>query len=77
MVFQYYYLGASALIWIQQRNSTTINISLEWYRDDQFILASQAKQVLYISDLLNYQNWKVVVNINHRHISNIPTTFLQ
>ena len=34
-------------------NITSINLSSEWFKDDQFILASQAKQVFYIDDLFN------------------------
>ena len=49
-------------------NITSINISSEWYKDDQFILASQVKRVFYVDDLFNGPNWKVVVDVNYRHI---------
>ena len=53
-------------------NITSINISSEWCKYDQFILVSQAKQVFYVDDLSNGPNGKVVVNVNHRHIWDIP-----
>ena len=46
-------------------NIISINISSEWFKDNQFILASQAKQVFYVDDLFNGPNWKVVVDVNH------------
>ena len=52
-------------------NITSINISSEWFTDDQFILASQTKQIFYVDDLFNGQNWKVVVDVNHQYIWNI------
>ncbi|XP_030479230.1 uncharacterized protein LOC115696468 [Cannabis sativa] len=36
--------------------------------DDPYILASQAKQVFYLDDLLRGKNWKIVENVNHRQI---------
>ena len=51
-------------------NITSINISSEWFKDDQFILASQAKQVFYVNDLFNSTNWKVVVDVNHPLLKN-------
>ena len=53
-------------------NITSINISSEWCKDDQFILISQAKQVFYVENLSNGPNWKVIIDVNHRHIWNIP-----
>ena len=49
-------------------NITTINISSECFKNDQFILDLPAKQVFYVDDLFNGLNWKMVVDVNHRHI---------
>ncbi|XP_062079202.1 uncharacterized protein LOC133783534 [Humulus lupulus] len=40
----------------------------EWYKDDPYILANQAKQVFYLDDLLRGNQWKVVEGVNHRQI---------
>ncbi|KAM6560222.1 hypothetical protein CsatA_029461 [Cannabis sativa] len=50
---------------------TSINVSGVWYKDDPYILASQAKQVFYLDDLLRGKNWKIVENVNHRQIWDI------
>ena len=43
----------------------------EWYKDEPFILATQAKQVFCINDLLRGRNWKVVEKVDHRQIWDI------
>lgn len=48
------------------QNITSIAINSEWYKDDPFILADQAKQVFYVDDLLNGPNWKIVNELNYR-----------
>ncbi|KAM6542647.1 hypothetical protein CsatB_007094 [Cannabis sativa] len=50
---------------------SSINVSGVWYKDDPYILASQAKQVFYLDDLLRGKNWKIVENVNHRQIWDI------
>ena len=39
---------------ITENNITSIDINGEAYKDDQFILASQAKQVFYVADNSSY-----------------------
>ncbi|XP_062086482.1 uncharacterized protein LOC133792589 [Humulus lupulus] len=53
---------------IIENNITSINTSGEWYKDDPYILANQAKQVFYLDDLLRGNQWKVVEGVNHRQI---------
>ena len=38
------------------KNITSIFINSEWYKDDPFILASQSKQVFYITEPFNRPN---------------------
>ncbi|XP_060968686.1 uncharacterized protein LOC133036192 [Cannabis sativa] len=56
---------------IIENNIISINVSGEWYKDDPFILATQAKQVFYLDDLLRGRHWKIVENVNHRQIWDI------
>ena len=58
---------------IIENNITSINTSGEWYKDDPYILANQAKQVFYLDDLLRGTQWKVVESVNHRQIWDIET----
>ncbi|KAJ9555865.1 hypothetical protein OSB04_010479 [Centaurea solstitialis] len=57
---------------ITKNNITSININSEWYKDDQFIFATQAKQVFYIEDPSQRRNWRVVEDVNHRKIWDHP-----
>lgn len=57
---------------ITVNNITSINVSGEWYKDEPFILASQAKQVFYIDDLVRGRDWKVVQEVNHRQVWDFP-----
>ncbi|KAK8581187.1 hypothetical protein V6N12_071422 [Hibiscus sabdariffa] len=50
----------------------SVNVSRKWYTCDPFVLATQAKQVFYIDDVKNGDNWKIVQKTNHRHIFNVP-----
>ena len=56
---------------ITENNITSIDITDEAYKDDQFILASQAKQVFYIEDPSCGLNWRVVQHVNHCSIWDI------
>ncbi|KAL5569773.1 hypothetical protein UlMin_026348 [Ulmus minor] len=49
----------------------SIDINGEAYKDDQFILASQAKQVFYVADPSRGPNWCVVQHVKHRSIWDI------
>ena len=42
------------------------------YKNDPFILATQAQQVFYLDDYKNGHNWKVVQKVNHRHMWDVP-----
>ena len=53
---------------VTENNITTINITSESYKDDQFILASQAQPVFYVEDPSRGPNWRVVQHVNHRSI---------
>jgi len=54
-----------------ENNITCINITSESYKDDQFILASQAQQVFYVEDPSCGPTWRVVQHVNHRSIWDI------
>ena len=56
---------------ITENNITSIDINGEAYKDDQFILASQAKHVFYITDPSHGPNWRVVQHVKHRSIWDI------
>nr|GMC68342.1 AC084762_14 putative transposon protein [Ipomoea batatas] len=47
---------------------TSIKVSSFWYKNDPYVLASQAKQVFYINDPKLGLNWRVVQQFQHRHI---------
>ena len=56
---------------VTENNITSINITSESYKDDQFILALQAQQVFYVEDPSRGPNWRVVQHVNHRSIWDI------
>ena len=56
---------------VTENNITSINITSESYKDDQFILVSQAQQVFYVEDPSRGPNWLVVQHVNHRSIWDI------
>ncbi|KAJ9542476.1 hypothetical protein OSB04_028982 [Centaurea solstitialis] len=51
---------------------TTIKMSSEWYANDPYILATQAKQVFYLADTKRDKQWMFVQKISHRNIRDIP-----
>uniref|UniRef100_A0A2N9G009 DUF4216 domain-containing protein n=1 Tax=Fagus sylvatica TaxID=28930 RepID=A0A2N9G009_FAGSY len=51
---------------------TSVNTSRTWYESDPFILACQASQVFYLNDTKLGSSWKVVQNMSHRNIYDIP-----
>ncbi|KAA0068183.1 uncharacterized protein E6C27_scaffold238G001570 [Cucumis melo var. makuwa] len=51
---------------------TSINIRNRWYKDEPFILVSQAAQVFYVDDYKLGQDWKIVQQIQPRHVWDIP-----
>ncbi|XP_048317949.1 uncharacterized protein LOC107425359 [Ziziphus jujuba] len=50
----------------------SINVTSYWYKNDPFVLASQAKQVFYVDDYKMGQHWKVVRKVHHRHLWDFP-----
>ena len=46
----------------------SINHASLWYKDDPFILATQATKVFYLLDTKYGDNWRVVQKFSHRHL---------
>ena len=42
------------------------------YKDEPFVLATQAKQVFYVDDHLNGPQRQIIEQCNHRHVWDIP-----
>jgi len=42
-----------------------------WYKDDPFILATQATKVFYLEDTKHGGSWRVVQKFTHRHLWNV------
>ena len=55
----------------QDYHLTSINVTRTWYIEDPFVLASQARQVMYIDDLKLGKGWKVVEKVQHRGVWDI------
>lgn len=53
---------------VTNNNITSFLASHEWYKDDQYILATQANQVFYLEDPSRNHHWRVVQEVNHRKI---------
>ncbi|KAB1212871.1 hypothetical protein CJ030_MR5G010171 [Morella rubra] len=51
---------------------TSVNISRRWYQEDPFILASQARQVIYIEDTKLRGDWRIVLKIPPRNMYDAP-----
>ncbi|XP_042459537.1 uncharacterized protein LOC122043125 [Zingiber officinale] len=51
---------------------TSIYIGAEWYKNDPFILASQAKSVYYLNDIKNGPMWKLVQDYAPRNLWDYP-----
>ena len=52
--------------------ATSSYTAKEWFTDEPFVLATQAKQVFYIQDLVKGGDWEIVQECNHRGIWDIP-----
>lgn len=46
----------------------SVNHGSCWYKDDPFILATQATKVFYLNDTKYGENWRVVQKFTHRHL---------
>ncbi|KAK1416898.1 hypothetical protein QVD17_26017 [Tagetes erecta] len=74
VIFRCKWFKTSGKRLIKQNNMTFINISDEWYKDDQLILATQAKQVFYLEDpSRTNSNWRVVEEVHHRKLWDHPS----
>lgn len=51
---------------------TSIYTGAEWYKNDPFILASQAKSVYYLNDIKNGPMWKLVQSYTPRNMWDYP-----
>ncbi|XP_051219303.1 uncharacterized protein [Lolium perenne] len=47
---------------------TSVNIENFWYKNDPFILTSQASKVFYVPDTYLKGKWQVVQKFHHRHL---------
>jgi hypothetical protein len=52
----------------------SINFGSRWYKNDPFILATQARKVFYLPDTRLGKNWHVVQTFDHRHLYNVSET---
>ena len=50
------------------KNITSVYVNGEWYKNDAFVLCTQAQQVFYTEDLLNSPSWNVAHLSAHRHV---------
>jgi hypothetical protein len=49
----------------------SINIEGRWYKNDPFILATEASQVFLLEDIKFGHGWQVVQDFGHRHIYDV------
>jgi hypothetical protein len=49
----------------------SINVGSLWYKNDRYILATQARKVFYLPDTRFGKNWQVVDRFEHRHLYNV------
>lgn len=50
---------------------TSVNVSKTWYKDDPFVLSTQARQVFYVNDTKLRGDWKVVQRIDPRNVYDV------
>lgn len=50
----------------------SVNTNNLWYKDDPYVLATQAQQIFYLDDPNLGYGWKVIQKIRHRHVWDIP-----
>ncbi|KAL6286535.1 hypothetical protein ACE6H2_010925 [Prunus campanulata] len=50
----------------------SVNMSITWYDDDPYILATMAKQIVYLDDPKAGSGWKVIQQIDQRNVYAIP-----
>jgi hypothetical protein len=52
----------------------SINTGRYWYKNDPFILTTQATKVFYVPDTAFGGNWRVVQKFQHRHLWSVTET---
>jgi hypothetical protein len=52
----------------------SINVGSLWYKNDCYILATQASKPFYLPDKRDGKNWQVVQTFEHRHLYNVSQT---
>ncbi|KAK9939940.1 hypothetical protein M0R45_016620 [Rubus argutus] len=50
----------------------SFNTNIQWYSEDPYVLAAQAKQIFYLDDPQLGGGWKVIQKIQHRHVWDVP-----
>ena len=63
-------VGSNRKINIDEFKFVSVNVTRTWYNDQPFVLASQAQQVFYVSDIKLGKDWRVVEKIQSRNIYN-------
>ena len=58
----------STQLCVTKNNITSISTRDDWWRNQQYILATQARQVFYLEDPSRSHHWRVVQDVNHRKI---------
>ena len=72
-------IGNKRRIHVNEFGFVSVNVSKSWYKDQPFVLATQAQQVFYVNDLKLGKDWRVVERLQVRHIYDVhfPTEPLQ
>jgi hypothetical protein len=52
----------------------SINVGSLWYKNDCYILATQARKVFFLPDIGFGKNWQVVQTFEHSHLYNVSRT---
>lgn len=68
---EWYNTGTRNKVYTDQ-HITSIDVTGRWYKDDPFVLPSQAKQVFYVSDTCKGNNWRIVERVKHRGVWDVP-----
>lgn len=55
-------------IHIDEHAFLSVNVSRTWYKNDPYILANQAEEIIYLPDTKLGKNWRVVERVQPRHI---------
>lgn len=61
-------VGHRSRIHIDEFDILSVNVTRTWYKDDPYILASQAEEVIYIPDTKFGKNWRVVERMQPRNL---------